>query len=509
VTTTSPEAYRSYLEGVELSAKYFSTEAKAAFKHAIELDSNFAMAYVGLATLAIETDAEMQRRALMKALSLSERTTEKERLAIQSLYALRIEADPAKGHRILEDEVAKYPREQGAYRSLAQSYRLHGEFDKAIQIAKKGLQNDERDGELWNGLGYTYASIGQKENAIAAIDRYVQISPALPNPYDSKGEIYAMFGERDSALANYQKAMSFKSDFPSILKIGLIALIRMDYVTAERDIRRYGDTSDSLQAAIAKASLTAIPYRRGRLQEAELLLRRSLEWFQARQLQDQIRDIYAELAVIAYLRQDFATMLEYAQKLAPGSDQSPARMVFIKGFRALAELKNGNTGRYMKISSELADTFSALPPRARPAVEYVLGTGLYEQGKFAEALEHFSKMAALLGPNYLPPIQQAVALLKTGRTDDAAASLKKIAAWVPVDVDAYTLSYFPLLEDALIASVKAHYWLGVAYEKQGDRSQARKEYGSLLELWKDADFRPIELVDGTARLSALKRSTAP
>lgn len=51
---------------------------------------------------------------------------------------------------------------------------------------------------------------------------------------------------------------------------------------------------------------------------------------------------------------------------------------------------------------------------------------------------------------------------------------------------------------------KAHYWLGVAYEQQGEKSRAIDEYGKFLETWKDADFKSDEIRDAKARLVKLK-----
>jgi serine/threonine protein kinase len=45
VTTNSPEAYRAYIEGVELFRKLLFYESRIAFRKAIELDRNFAMAH--------------------------------------------------------------------------------------------------------------------------------------------------------------------------------------------------------------------------------------------------------------------------------------------------------------------------------------------------------------------------------------------------------------------------------------------------------------------------------
>jgi hypothetical protein len=54
-----------------------------------------------------------------------------------------------------------------------------------------------------------------------------------------------------------------------------------------------------------------------------------------------------------------------------------------------------------------------------------------------------------------------------------------------------------------VPAVKAHYWLGVAYEKLGEKEKAATEYRTFLEIWKDADFKSAELVDAQVRLVSL------
>ena len=508
VTTTSPEAYRSYLEGVLLNDKYYSTEAKAAFNRAIELDSNFAMAYFGLATLALESDAEMQDAALVKAYQLSDRVTEKERLAIQAQYAFSVEENSSKGTALLEERVEKYPHEQRAYIALINIYWRQNQLEKAIEIAHRGLKNDPRDGETWNSLAYVYATLGKRSEAIAAIDRYQQIAPALPNPYDSKGEVYAMFGERDSAFHWYQKAVSFKSDFPSIYKLGVIAATRQDYAAAEKYIRQYGVTADKILEARSKNVLSLIPIRRGRFQEAELLLRRNLESFQAQQLQDPINDIYYWFVLMAYQRHDYPAMVEYAQKISAGADLSTGTLQFNRAILALAYLKAGNTEMFSKLTDELKKSLKedALFQQAR--FECTLAAGLYEQGMYEESIGHFIKVKQWLVPNHIPPLMMAVAYVKTGRLPEAIEALRKISNWVAVDVEQHFLPFLPLLDDVITASVKAHYWLGVAYEKQGNKAEAMKEYETFLDIWKDADFKSAELLDARARLAKLKGMAA-
>ncbi len=235
VTTKSPEAYRSYLEGVELNNRFYASEAEAAFRRAIELDSNFAIAYfmLTITNLGNLSNDEINY-AMKKAYALRNNVTERERLAIESGYAATIEQNIPKAISYLENIIEKYPHEGGAYVILGFDYSQVGEFEKQIQTYRKGLQIDSLDKNLWNILAYGYAGLNRKEEALDAINRYLQLAPAEANPYDSKGDIYALFNDYDSAKVWWQKAISFRGDFPSVGKLARAALLRQDYETARK-----------------------------------------------------------------------------------------------------------------------------------------------------------------------------------------------------------------------------------------------------------------------------------
>ncbi|MGH7890530.1 MAG: hypothetical protein ACRENF_08275, partial [Thermodesulfobacteriota bacterium] len=288
VTTNSPEAYRSYLEGVELNKKVYSDEAEAAFKRAIELDSNFAMAYFGLANVwrPGARDLTAQRKASEKAWKLRDRVTERERLQIEALYAGGVDVNLYRAAEIMEKLLQKYPHEQSVYDNLGRIYQNLGDYKRQELTYLAGLKQDSLDKLLWNSIAYYYSQSGRKREALEAIDRYLQIAPAEPNPYDSKGDIYSAFGELDSAVFWYQKAISFRSDFASVRKLGSISVWRQDYASAEKYFRQYGSAANPFQKAAAKSDLNSILLHRGQLKEVQKEVQKNLVLHQGQKLRE-------------------------------------------------------------------------------------------------------------------------------------------------------------------------------------------------------------------------------
>lgn len=509
VTTSSPEAYRSYLEATELAKKFYYSEADAAIKRAIELDSNFAMAYFGLAqSRGNFGDITGQRNALQRAWQLRKNVTEKERLQIEAAYALDVENNLSKRIKIMEELLQKFPHEQDIYQEAGGMYQRVYEFEKARQVYLDGLKNDSLDKALWNSLAYLYTGLGKREAAMEAVGRYLRLAPGEPNPYDSKGEIHFVFGEIDSALYWYRKAVSFRSDFVTIEKLGFSAILQGNYAEAEKYFRQFGSTPDKLQQAWAEGDFVLIPVHRGQFRQAQKKFLEQIETYQSQKLTEPVNEAYGGLALLAAETGDYATLLKYAKKRSmERREEDPTGFLNWRDWLALAYLKTGGTKSANQVMEGLKKDMKGSQQRWQPAYDYLAGVLAYEDGKYELALEQFQKALKPLFPNRAPQYRYAVCLLKTGHLPEAIAELERLTWWTFISTPTLNLNFLPTLGHWSIASVKAHYWLGVAYEQQGDKEKAKKEYETFLEIWKDADFNSLELTDAKTRLAKLNLSS--
>jgi tetratricopeptide (TPR) repeat protein len=505
VTTTSPEAYRSYVEGLELELKYYFPEAKAALERAIELDKNFAMAYFELTSVKRSmSDLTGAREALEKAWELSDRVAERERLRIEAAYVSTVQHDYPKAAGILEQFLQEYPHETLAAVDLHETYLDLRDFDHARAVLDRALAANPLDKFLLNFQAYLQTGLGQTNDALRTIDRYIKLAPAEPNPCDSKGEIFLMSGEPDSAVYWFRRAIAQRADFTSCLTVGQIALLRRDYTMAADYFEKLGSTSDQLQKIEAMAARSLIPIHRGRFSEARdglvgLLSSKEAESFGA----EQIGLVYEAIIIISYEMGDYATMMKYASEYSRQLHRSPFDPLYGRDFVAWALMKGGQIERSLQLFHEVAKIEEKGYPRAHRTTEYLAGLLAYEQGKFEESRTHFAELLQHEFPNHMPQYFYAVALLKTGRTADAIQEFQRMTWLSPISYPPISLRGLTTYMYWPIGAVKAHYFLAVAYEQQGEKAKAIKEYESFLETWKDAEKEWPEMADAKARLKLL------
>jgi len=501
VTTDSPEAYRSYVEGVELYKKLFLAEARAAFHRAVELDSNFAMAYF---RLSLTDEMAARKKVLERAWQLRERVTEQERLQIEAAYANQIEYRPERAAEILEQLIQKHPRHLGAYEHLSHIYQSLGRHEMSVATLLAGLKVDTLAKSLWNLLGYNYAGLNQKRRALETIDRYLRLAPGEPNPYDSKGEIYFVFGDVDSANFWYQKALSLRADFVTTEKVGFNVLLAGRFEEADRYFTRMKASGDRETQEQGEYCRLTILMRQGRLLEARRTMQKQLARHEAEGLAAFLpEDLYC-LFNLCYAIGDFPGMLSYAQRYSAWQMKDPTNKFYARHLLAWAHMRNGNRAEAYRLMEELKKDVCGKQPNWQTIFDYSLGILSLEGGDFEAASGHFKKALATQYPNRAPQFAYAVSLLQTGRLSQGIHEMERVTWWTPISTPVLSLNYLPQGVLWPVNSTLAHYWLGTAYEKMGNPERAREEYREFLRIWKAADVDTPELKDARSRLAKLE-----
>ena len=509
VTTASPEAYRSYVAGVDLLAKYYNQEARAAFTRAIELDRDFAMAYYQFWIAdPLLISMNNSREALAKAWELRNRVTERERLQIEAAYAMRFRNEFEGAAALLEQLLQKYPHETGAAIQLEGIYSRLGEYEREGEMLARALAANPLEKELWNTQAYLLARSGRRQEALFSVDRYLSLGAGEPNPYDSKGEIYFMFGEVDSSLLMYQKAIDLRADYISGEKMGQTALLRRDYELAERCFRNLASTSDDLQRTDAEVDLALTPIHQGRFAGARKILENLIALKEKRESPpDQVTPLYTALISVLYEQGDFATMVASARDASRTLRKKPGDEWYGRDFVAWSLCADGKSAMARGVMDGIRKDTTAMGLRARQRYVYLEGFLAFLEGRYEEAIEHFevflSKQVPVHGPLYF----HAVALMKAGREAEAVSELERLTWWHPISYPPVTFRNLPTNDYWSVAAVKAHYWLGIAYEHSGEKAKAIREYQEFLTTWKDSDRESPETVDAKMRLKKISRAS--
>jgi tetratricopeptide (TPR) repeat protein len=140
-TTNSLEALKAYQLGLELRAQSKNLEARPAFKAAVALDPNFAIAYAQLgSSYSNAGETQEGKKYFQKAFDLRARATEPERLYIVGRYFDLITNEREKGSETYKLWTEMYPNEWLAYNGLANYANLLGRYDTVVDASKETVR---------------------------------------------------------------------------------------------------------------------------------------------------------------------------------------------------------------------------------------------------------------------------------------------------------------------------------------------------------------------------------
>ncbi|UCC44422.1 MAG: tetratricopeptide repeat protein [Candidatus Zixiibacteriota bacterium] len=496
VTTRSAEAYRWYLEGVDLYGRKHFDEAKECYLRAVEHDSTFAMAWYCLAFHHVPGAAE-------NAVKYSDRASHKERLYINFLEA-RESGDVRRAEVILRELVERYPDEKVAWMELAWLARTDVRFEEAIEYLQQSLKADPLYVDAIDLLAFVYNDLGDAHKALATIERTIAIQPDEPGPYDSRGEILAANGHLDEAVLDFERALSLKPDFDrhvSRLKLGGLYMYQRRYQEAKEALREAIAGDNFALRSQARAILSLVSLHQGKLQMATDELNDAIAADRLEASSDKAPAAAAlKFFVLSRVRAQVGeydgsvAALEEGFSLAQQAGGSFLDIYTVHYAFALAVAGKADSSQsaIAQLRSRLTERGARLDPLWKAE-----GITLYASKRYREAIERLQR---IVDPNWLSFDTRFVlarAYLETGQYSDAIEVFEKALT---------NFADLRRLGNALWAA-EAVYYLALAQESAGDRASAVRNYEKFLEIWAGADSSLTLVNDASERLSRLKSET--
>ncbi len=514
VTTSNMDAYSYFLRGRDEYEKVNYTEACRYLEKAASLDTNFAIAFLYLSkTYGGLIEPAKTKQTIIKAKALSFKAPEKERLAIESRYALIIERNSLKRYNLLTELVKKYPYEKRFHDELGQYYQSWSRLKEAQTEYEKAIQLDSNFASPTNGLGYIYAAQGLYDKAIAALQRYTSLSPGDANPFDSMGEIYFQMGNLGESIVEYRKALTIQpSFFLTYNSLAYVYALNENYPECLRCIDSLitnGPSSGMKGNSVGWKSVYLFLVGRFRESRHQLDL---IEKY-AEKISDRLflAPVYWLKAWNEFSREDIkSASRDFENFYKIYCERNPQSPVLNKTLRVyhLANIfmKQGKIDSAEAACSDLKSILSrveSLKGILTMQIGILDAEILLAKSHPEEAIRVYRNIPVIkisMGVNWSMPMYSAPyirdvvprAFIKMGEPDSAITEYEKL------------LKIDPNNKDRRLINPIYHYRLAKVCEKAGQYDKAKSEYKRFLEIWKNADKNQPILIDAKKRLVSLK-----
>ena len=170
-TTSSLEALKAFSMGATISETKGQAESIPFFRHAIELDPNFALAYLYLGNAYGNMGQEkLHRENIKKAYALSARVSERERYKISALYYW-LTGDLEQVTQIFEMWAKSYPQDLTPPADLAVIDVSLGQYDRAATYTIEALRLEPNMTLAYSNLAQCYLALNRLDDARKAIEQ--------------------------------------------------------------------------------------------------------------------------------------------------------------------------------------------------------------------------------------------------------------------------------------------------------------------------------------------------
>jgi serine/threonine protein kinase/Tfp pilus assembly protein PilF len=435
VTTPSLEALQSYSRGDDLRAQGREADSIPLFKHAIELDPNFAMALAKLGLLYEELgESDTSRDYTQKAFDLADRVSQRERFYLLARY----------------------------YGTMT------GEIEKDIENSQLWTQTYPRDWYPHVNLAFVYRALGQPDNAIREAHETLELEKNYVMPYGSLAYAYLDLDRFDEAKATIAEARLHGMDPWYFHEMDYeMAFIQNDAAGMKKPVEWARGRPEEVEMLGLERSAAGAA---GEVQQARALCQQAVDLAQSRHLNEQASGYASQEAL---LEADVGNEVQARTRIQQAAALSQAAGAQIEAAYTLARI--GDVQAAEKLASALSQRFPTdtfIQKLTLPEIQALIEMKRGDPARAVDLLAAGSKYELGERAGLTPAYLRGEAYLQMRDGAKAAVEFQKILDHRGVD---------PF--DLPLATLK----IARAYAMQQDTPKARSKYQDFFALWKDAD----------------------
>ena len=503
VTTSSPEAYKFYIEGRRLFNKHEFQQSIEFMEKAIALDSGFAMAFRSMAqSFGHLGKLDERSKYLQKAFDLSDRLTEKEKLLVQGDTFVWVHSDSTwdKAIEAYKKHLNLYPETTGAFsanHNLGFVYSRIEDWDKAIECNETIVKaRTDFFGSYYN-LYRAYTARGEYDKAEEILEEYTSRFPDNPSGYWNFAMLYAYQGQFALALKEADKAAAFDPTYNKAIIYHMLG----DFIKAEEGYKKGLEHVSQSDHLSARTQLGSLYLTQGRFEASKSQILQGIDL--AEKLGSSNRDLYRNLAYHFLRSGKLEEALEAFEKTwtIGGKNVPTDSKISDQGLKGWIYTEMGRLDEAQNAAEEIKKLVAAsLFEKKIREYHFLMGMIELKKESYSDAVEYFNNAISLLhhpssyaSDHYVYEYYLALAYYESGDLEKALDVFEGIA-----ESSFVSTSYGDLY-------AQSYYMLGKIHEQQGDTAKSIEHYEKFLTLWNDADPGLPEVADARERVAALRQ----
>jgi len=445
VTTRSLSALQQYAEGLALWHRGKYQDGATLLRGAVAADPDFAMAHAALgnAYYSFITNApEDGKKEYEKALSLLPRTTDRERMIIETDYALDQNHESEAG-LLFRAYLDHYPDDSVMRFDYANLLRKNDRQTDAIEQYKQVLRVAPDFAHAYVGIATAYKELNNLPAALQAYSKGFEIDPQ----WLTAGNINREYGFTLVANGEDEKA---ERVFSALL--------------AKPETRQNG-----------LRSLAFLDLYHGRYASAQSRLQQSLEILKTQNSPLSVGRVHLLLAIVAEGKGDTKSQRQNLDAALASLKDIQSKVVF-GAMLGDAYARAAFIDQAQKIAAIIAPLVDQRSMEQIGYLHLLQGDIALASGKHDEAIDLLAQSDR---ENHTGLSAEAVAYAfqQSGDVEKAITSYQKMLSSFD-----RSLSWEPQQR-----WLEARYTLALDYASRGDKQKARETLATLLNLWKDAD----------------------